>query len=185
MRDLSRVLLAFLCVVASINVYAQKNDYDDLSTIQDESKRFMDSLVASGVDTVIRYYKGSAGCPSIRPQSIVYWCHNRVPSAVIYSQAVQRKKQREIVFMRVHYYTELFWPYSLSFYDRNFDKIQNDTVGKRGKYIFNYTFEVMDLVLGERSFKFDFDHLEEVMENNARVLMIANFRSFFLDCFLK
>ena len=173
-----RVLIMVAFVFTMHTSMAQSSAYDDLSTIRNESKKFTDSLISTGIDTVISYYYGSAGCPAVSPLSIIYWRQNNETSIKIYKAKSKLRKKKWLVMLDEHCFTGLLESYSVYFLEKNFNKISGDSILDNAQtYILNYTFEEIYVKTKTRNLKYS-------ISCNSRDSNSERYRLRFIDDFL-
>jgi len=176
--------------MCSQHISAQQNRYDALSTIQDASKRFSDSLIAKGVDTLISYYFGYAACPSASsPVAFIYWSHKGSSQVVIFREVRPAKKKKRYWPMVIYYHECDGIPFSVSYFEHNYDKIALDSPltsqpGKRTIWVFNHPFEAIDVRVGDLRIKYDImTSQRNYNPDSYKIAFIDNFRSFILTYF--
>jgi hypothetical protein len=181
------VLLLFIDCQQSV---AQQKHYDALSTIQDASTKFTDSLIAIGVDTIFSYYFGYAACPSeSAPIAFVYWSGKGTSQVVIFKESWLYKKKKRSVRMAIHYHECEEIPFSVNYFVHNYDKIAQDTLitsepGKRTLYVFNHPFEYMEVRVGKLRMEYEVRSFDRSYNPQSyKIAFIDNFRSFILSYF--
>jgi hypothetical protein len=142
------LLVTILALVLGLPSFGQGKDYSDLTTIYRQGKSLADSLVASGVDTLISCTEGHAGCFGTRPLSIIYWKHKGVTTTVIYKEELRTKKKKHFVTMSQSVY--IGKEYSTEFLEKYFDKIAKDTL-RPYRYLIDYSFTEIRAQLGNRT----------------------------------
>ena len=158
--------------------------YDD---VQHEFQNFTDSLLNNGVDTMIAYYKGPAGCFGSK-EAYVFWVHNGVSAITKYACISKMRKSK--VYSRVDLKTEYYpWlpdlpPYR--FLKKAVDKISTERMvidtAQKPTMTIDYQFERMRIVVGY--VKIDYDVADYQRRDNQlsyKVVFIDKFRSFLLE----
>ncbi len=180
---MNKFFTAIVLLFLTIPVWSQQKDYSPYSTLWERFSYLKDSLLASGVDTLIFYHKGNTGCPSaMPPTAILYWQkEGNIRSRIIITKTRYNKRKRQ----RKDYWEEWasFEPYPLRFLTENANKIESDSVETEDVvFVFGRISETLNANVGAIHIRYNyFDGSREGTRLGYRKGLIDHFRSFFLD----
>lgn len=131
-----------------------------------EGDRFIDSLKASGKDTIIGYYSGCSGCwRGTQTPYYIYWCTENnwhLTKFTNYSRFNQITRFRP----------------SINYLSKNIETIDSSNLIKTGVWISHCHFEIVRIVLNGKEMKYtilDYEKLDN--ELAPKVILIDKIRS--------
>ncbi len=135
-----------------------------------EGDRFIDSLMTSGVDTIIGYYDGCSGCiQGLEKPYYVFWASGKkwfVTKFTKYSK-----------FNHIAGYSP-----PIKYLSDNLDSIENGRLNKPQYEMSHFPYDVIRIKLNDTEFEYEIKNFEKWKNESAqKVILIDKIRSKILD----
>lgn len=165
-------------------IVKQKRKSFSEDNVKTQSQRHSDSLLNSGIDTLIYYFNGSSTGHSNKPDvSYIYYVKNGEYKFIeFYNSNMYAKKNESNRQILKIFHTDFSKAESIYFYEKFQDKMKseqlvNDTNYFKNNLNFEYMFEIVKIKIGGDSLTYN-------IKDYNKYLNIDKFKSIFIDKFL-
>jgi hypothetical protein len=183
-------LFTFL-TFAGCAAHREKSIYKyQLSEIKSFSEKYSDSLILSGVDTMIHYFNGCAACMcGITDVAYIYWVKNGEAEFIEFNNTTYVVKKRNKKLLRTIFIPKKLGvreSQSIAFLD-SFGRIMKNEIFESDSsnyknFRLNYQFETMKIKIGESYISYSIaDYIKASNLSKTRILFINRFLSDIYD----